>query len=102
MGRDRLVRLVAFETGLDDEKAEKAIEVVESYLKERFPVMLHTTLEKAIDGQNVEDSVKEQIVQSTAYTREKISEFAHEAGEKIDELSKELKSKFEDFFGRKK
>ncbi len=101
MSKDRLIRLIAFETGIDDDKAEKAIEVMESYLRERFPSIMHKTLEKAFEGQHVEDTLKEQFAQSTEETKDKIAEFAKEAGKKMEVFSMELKHKFDEFFQKK-
>lgn len=101
MSKDRLIRLITFETGIDDEKAEKAIEVMESFLRERFPVIMHKSLEKAFEGQHVEESLKEQFVQHTEETKEKLTEFAQEASRKIEAFSSELKDKFDDFFSKK-
>lgn len=101
MSKDRLIRLIAFETGIDDEKAEKAVEVVESFLKERFPAIMHQPLEKAFEGQHVEESLKEQFAQGAEETKEKITEFAREASKKMEVFSSELKHKFDEFFSKK-
>lgn len=48
---DKLVKLIASKTGLDEKMAKQVVEVVVGYLKENLPAPLNKNVEKLLGGE---------------------------------------------------
>jgi len=84
---EELKKIVSEKAAVTDEQALKAIEAVSAYIKERVPGVIHSSLDKVLAGQDLEDSV-----------RSKAESIGNDLKNKAEELSNELKQVFDKAF----
>lgn len=95
-----LVKMITDKVGLSAEDSAKAASTVLDYLKTKMPSFLHGSIDKAFDGHDVQDSIKDQATEMFSGAKEKIGDFAEDAQDKIEDIAGGIKDKLSGLFGK--
>lgn len=85
-----LIEKVSAEAGVTPEQAQKAIESVSAYMKNKTPHVFHEQLDVIINGGTLSDAMKKKM----SDLKDDISDAARNIGQKAEEL-------INDVFGKK-
>ena len=95
---EALIKEVVTKTGITEEQAKNSIHIVSEKLKAGLPHVFHSQIDKLIDGESLNDSVKNKF--------KDLSEDAEDAikniGQKAEELASDFKKKLSDLLSEKK
>lgn len=95
---EALIKEICMKTGITEQQAKDAIQLVSQQIKSKTPGILHSQIDKTLNGESMSDSV-------TAKFKE-LSDDAEDAiknlGTKAEEFAGDVKKKFDDLFNTKK
>ncbi|MBK6446059.1 MAG: hypothetical protein IPG90_20410 [Bacteroidetes bacterium] len=95
---EHLENLVKAKTGITDEQAKAAVQIVIDQLKKKFPTILHHELDKVAAGGDFGDAAREKF----EGLRDKAEEAAKQVGVKAEAFAGEIRDKFNELFGPKR
>ena len=94
----KLTEQLVQDAGLSNDQATKAVEVITSYLKSKFPKALHDEVDTVMKDGNFGDAFKSNLKDLGGKAEDTAKEVAHKA----DEVLSEFGDKLRDIFKQKK
>ena len=91
---EHFINLVRAKTGISEEQARDAVEVIMQRLKSKTPVVLHKELDKIADGGDFGDAFREKL----EGMKGKFEKSAKDFGVKAEGFAEEMKTKFHEYF----
>ncbi|MEP7263810.1 MAG: hypothetical protein ABI772_04905 [Bacteroidota bacterium] len=92
-----LIEKVSTEAGITPEQAQKAVESVAAYLKNKTPHVFHEQLDVIINGGTLSDGMKKKMND----LKDDFSDAARNFGQKAEELASDMGKKINEVFGKK-
>ena len=91
---EQLIQKIVAETGMTNEQAKKAIELVSTELKSKFPSILHSEIDNVIAGEKFGNTYREKAEN----LRDKIEEVAKDAGSKAENVFSDIRERMNELF----
>ena len=74
---EQLIQKIVAETGITNEQAKKAIELVSVELKTKFPSILHSEIDNVIAGEKFGNTYREKAENVFSDIRDRMNELFH-------------------------
>lgn len=91
-----LINKVAANAGISNEQAQKSIETVSAYIKEKLPPVMHTQIDTIVGGGTLTDAFKKQMNEFADRADDVMKDFRNSA----EEFTKKMQDRFKDTFGK--
>ncbi len=98
---EKLINELINKAGLTEEQANKAVETVSGFLKDRVPSGFRTQIDNLLKGEKLSDSVKESLMDSAVNAKEKIEDVMKDVGDVTEDAIQNIKKKMGDMFHKK-